>query len=40
MASHIGDHYHIMDDGKIVHGGRMEDLRENPDITKKYLGIS
>ncbi|AST90896.1 ABC transporter ATP-binding protein [Sutcliffiella cohnii] len=40
MASHIGDYFHIMDDGKIVHGGRMEDLRENPDITKKYLGIS
>jgi len=40
MASQIGDEYAIMDDGKIVHNGRMESLKDDADTCRKYLGIA
>lgn len=40
MASEIGDSFYIMDDGKIVHNGRMQDLKEDRETCQKYLGIA
>lgn len=40
MSNHIGDYYYMMDDGKIVHQGFMNDLREDKETVRKYLGIS
>lgn len=40
MASRIGDHFFIMDDGKIVEKGLMSELVENKEMCMKYLGIA
>lgn len=40
MASEIGDYFYIMDDGKIVHGGLMDELKEDAELSMKYLGVS
>jgi branched-chain amino acid transport system ATP-binding protein len=40
MASSVGDQYHIVDDGRVVHSGRMADLVEDEEMQSKYLGIS
>ena len=40
MASSVGDHFYILDDGKVVHSGAMEDLVQNEEMQSKYLGIS
>lgn len=40
MASKIGDRYTLIDDGKTVHAGTMEDLIKNKELQQKYLGIS
>jgi len=40
MASTIGDKFYIIDDGKTVHNGTMEILRENEALRRKYLGIA
>lgn len=40
MASSLGDDYYLFDDGKTVHQGQMEELVQNDELKKKYLGIS
>jgi branched-chain amino acid transport system ATP-binding protein len=40
MAQTIGDRYYMMDEGKIVHHGSMQELRNNGEIRRKYLGIA
>ncbi|PGT98308.1 MULTISPECIES: ABC transporter ATP-binding protein [Bacillus cereus group] len=40
MASQIGDYFYIMDNGRIVHNGFMNELREDKETCQKYLGIS
>ncbi|WP_449539380.1 ABC transporter ATP-binding protein [Ferdinandcohnia sp. Marseille-Q9671] len=40
MASNIGDHFYIIDDGRTVHQGKMQELRENEQLRKQYLGIA
>ncbi len=40
MASSLGDDYYLFDDGKTVHQGQMEELVQNEELKKKYLGIS
>jgi branched-chain amino acid transport system ATP-binding protein len=40
MASKIGSHFYIIDDGKTVHHGQMAELREDKVLMKKYLGVS
>ncbi|MCY9694785.1 ABC transporter ATP-binding protein [Paenibacillus alginolyticus] len=40
MASRIGDRYYIVDEGRIVLGGRMKELREDPETRKRFLGIA
>jgi branched-chain amino acid transport system ATP-binding protein len=39
LASQVGQDYFILDDGRVVHGGIMEDLANDPDLKRKYLGI-
>jgi branched-chain amino acid transport system ATP-binding protein len=39
MASRVGDHYYILDDGLAVHSGEMADLVDNDELKKRYLGI-
>jgi branched-chain amino acid transport system ATP-binding protein len=40
MASSVGDHYYILDDGLSVHNGKMTDLVDNDELKSRYLGIS
>lgn len=40
MASHIGDRFYIVDEGKVVHHGEMNELKEDQDSRRKYLGIA
>lgn len=40
MASKIGDNYYIIDQGRCVHEGRMEDLEKEPEIKQRYLGVA
>ena len=40
MASSVGDHFYILDDGKVVHSGAMETLVQDEEMQSKYLGIS
>ncbi|WP_077617204.1 ABC transporter ATP-binding protein [Bacillus sinesaloumensis] len=40
MASTIGDRFFIIDDGRMVHRGEMQELKENEQLRKQYLGIA
>jgi branched-chain amino acid transport system ATP-binding protein len=40
MASRVGDVFHILDDGRVVHSGQMADLVADEGLQSKYLGIS
>lgn len=40
MASGIGDRYYILDNGRVVRGGRMEELADDEALKRKYLGIA
>jgi branched-chain amino acid transport system ATP-binding protein len=40
MASGLGDDFYLFDDGKTVHQGQMQELIQNEELKKKYLGIS
>ncbi|MEQ2525658.1 ABC transporter ATP-binding protein [Bacillaceae bacterium CLA-AA-H227] len=40
MASTIGDHFYIIDDGQTVQNGPMEVLKEDDEMRRKYLGIA
>lgn len=40
LASKVGQDYFILDDGKVVHQGLMENLVENQELKQKYLGIA
>jgi branched-chain amino acid transport system ATP-binding protein len=40
MASRIGDTYYIIDDGKVVRSGGMQEIREDSAMRTKYLGIA
>lgn len=40
MASRIGDHFYIIDDGRTVLDGRMSLLKEDEQLRRKYLGIA
>jgi branched-chain amino acid transport system ATP-binding protein len=40
MASSVGDHFYILDDGRVVHRGLMEELAGDEGLKSKYLGIS
>jgi branched-chain amino acid transport system ATP-binding protein len=40
MASTIGDRFYLIDDGRTVHSGMMQELKENEELRQKYLGIA
>ncbi|MGG7621605.1 ABC transporter ATP-binding protein [Bacillus coreaensis] len=40
MASTIGDRFYIIDDGQTVKEGRMEVLKRDEELRRKYLGIA
>jgi branched-chain amino acid transport system ATP-binding protein len=40
MASHVGEEYFILDDGRVVHQGEMDALVDNDELKQKYLGIA
>ncbi|MCL4426328.1 MAG: ABC transporter ATP-binding protein [Firmicutes bacterium] len=39
VASHLGESYHLLDNGRTVHTGTMEELRQNDDLRKRYLAV-
>jgi branched-chain amino acid transport system ATP-binding protein len=40
MASTIGDCFYIIDDGRTVKNGSMNELRDDEELRRKYLGIA
>lgn len=40
MASNIGDYFYIIDDGRTVLDGKMDLLKEDEQLRRKYLGIA
>ncbi|MCF6092807.1 ABC transporter ATP-binding protein [Microaerobacter geothermalis] len=40
MASTIGDRFYIIDDGRTVHHGLMDELKQDDMLKKQYLGIA
>ncbi len=40
MAKQIGDNYYIIDQGRCVHEGQMQDLEDKPELKQRYLGVS
>lgn len=40
MASTIGDRFYLIDDGRTVHHGDMQELKDNKELRQKYLGIA
>jgi branched-chain amino acid transport system ATP-binding protein len=40
MASQVGDDFYILDDGKVVHSGAMQDLVDDEELQSRYLGIT
>lgn len=40
MASSIGDYFYIIDDGRTVLDGKMDLLKEDEQLRRKYLGIA
>jgi len=40
MASRLGEHYYIIDEGKTVHEGEMRELVEDEALIQQYLGAS
>ncbi len=40
MASSVGDHFYIMDDGRVVQSGPMEELVKDEELQSRYLGIA
>jgi branched-chain amino acid transport system ATP-binding protein len=40
MASCVGDHFYILDDGRVVHSGNMAELVDDDKLKSRYLGIS
>ena len=39
LASMVGVDYFILDDGRVVHEGQMDNLADDQEIKKRYLGI-
>jgi branched-chain amino acid transport system ATP-binding protein len=35
----VGTDYFILDDGRVVHQGHMDDLIHDDEVKQKYLGI-
>ncbi|MEM3577480.1 MAG: ABC transporter ATP-binding protein [Candidatus Bathyarchaeia archaeon] len=40
LAREVGDECYILDMGRIVHYGNMEDVAEDKELLKKHLGVS
>jgi branched-chain amino acid transport system ATP-binding protein len=40
MASCVGDNFYILDDGMVVHSGKMADLIDDDELKSRYLGIA
>ena len=40
FAKRLGDHVAVMDNGKVVHGGAMQELSDNQDLQHALLGLA
>ena len=40
MARALGDHVAVMDDGRVVHRGRMQELADDETLQQRLLGLS
>lgn len=40
VASHLAEHYVIVEEGRSVHAGAMADLVDDPDTIQRYLGAA
>ncbi|MGB1287740.1 MAG: ABC transporter ATP-binding protein [Aggregatilineales bacterium] len=40
MASQLAESYVVLEEGQSVRAGDMQELRDNPDLVRKYLGVA
>jgi branched-chain amino acid transport system ATP-binding protein len=39
FAQAVGDHYFVLDEGRVVHGGDISELAIRPEILRQYIGV-
>jgi branched-chain amino acid transport system ATP-binding protein len=39
FARAVGDRFYIVDDGRVVHGGPMEELDADPELLRQFVGV-
>lgn len=39
FARQVGDRFFILDEGRIVHGGRMDEIDRDPALLRRYIGV-
>jgi branched-chain amino acid transport system ATP-binding protein len=39
FARSVGDRFFILDEGRIVHGGRMDEIDRDPTLLRRYIGV-
>jgi len=39
FARSVGDRFFILDEGRIVHAGDIEELTEHPELLRRYVGV-
>ncbi|HEY8686354.1 MAG TPA: ABC transporter ATP-binding protein [Chloroflexota bacterium] len=39
FAARVGHRFYVLDEGRIVHGGRMDELTSDPELLRRYIGV-
>lgn len=39
FAQTVGSRYFVLDEGRIVRGGRMDELAKQPELLRRYIGV-
>jgi branched-chain amino acid transport system ATP-binding protein len=39
FAARVGHRFYVLDEGRIVHGGRMDELTRDPELLRRYIGV-
>jgi branched-chain amino acid transport system ATP-binding protein len=39
FAALVGHRFYVLDEGRIVHGGRMDELTRDPELLRRYIGV-
>jgi branched-chain amino acid transport system ATP-binding protein len=39
FARSVGDRFFILDEGRVVHGGQMDEIDRDPGLLRRYIGV-